>query len=50
MLLKAKGLRTYMPTTFDETMVEFGFKLERKKINEELRNELDQLEQAILSN
>jgi hypothetical protein len=50
MLLKAKGMRTYMPTTFEETMVEFGSKLERKKLSEQVRNDLDQLELAVLSN
>lgn len=30
MLLRSEGARTFMPSTFDEAMVEFGFKLERK--------------------
>ena len=34
MLLKAEGQRTYMPTTFDETMVEFGYKLNRATLLE----------------
>lgn len=29
MLEKAEGARSYMPTTFDETVVEFGFQLNR---------------------
>lgn len=32
MINKADGERTYMPTTFDETMVEFGQSLERKRL------------------
>jgi hypothetical protein len=38
MLFRAQGVRTYMPTTFDETMVEFGFKLERKRVLDDLKS------------
>ena len=40
MLYRAEGQRTYMPTTFDETMVEFGSKLERKRILDEVRGQI----------
>ena len=38
MLFRAEGVRTYMPTTFDETMVEFGFKLERKRVLDDVKS------------
>lgn len=37
MLIRSDGNRSYMPTTFDETMVEFGYKLERKRVLDELK-------------
>lgn len=48
MLFRAEGVRTYMPTTFDETMVEFGFKLERKRVLEEVKSQIDELQTAIM--
>ena len=50
MLLKAEGKRSYMPTTFDETMVEFGFKLERKKLVEQFKQDLETAEKLIATN
>ena len=50
MLLKADGLRTYMPTTFDETMVEFGSKLERKRVLDEIDKSLKLMELQIKKN
>ena len=36
-----------MPTTFDETMVEFGFKLERKRVLDEVLLQLKDLDEAV---
>ena len=48
MLIKAKAQRSYIPTTFDETMVEFGFKLERKRILGEVDDSLAKIEEAVI--
>lgn len=37
LLARSKGNRTYMPTTFDETMVDFGFRLSHKHLHLELK-------------
>ena len=36
-----------MPTTFDETMVDFGFRLSHKHIIDELNASLERLERAV---
>ena len=36
MLARAFPMRQYMPTTFDETMVEIGFKLDRQNLLDQL--------------
>ncbi len=37
LLSRSQGNRTYMPTTFDETMVDFGFRLSHKHLHLELK-------------
>ncbi len=37
LLARSQGNRTYMPTTFDETMVDFGFRLSHKHLHLELK-------------
>ena len=37
-----------MPTTFDETMVEFGFKLERKRVLDDVKDQIGELQTAIM--
>ena len=39
-------MRTYMPTTFDETMVDFGFRLSRKQVIDELHDCMAKLDSA----
>ena len=48
LLVRSKGNRTYMPTTFDETMVDFGFRLSHKHYQLELKLCLQKLERAIM--
>lgn len=47
MLFRADGLRNYVPTTFDETMVEFGFKLERRRICEKVQECIRRMDVAV---
>jgi hypothetical protein len=39
-----------MPTTFDETMVDFGFRLSHKHLMDELHASLNQLEKIVKGN
>ena len=39
-----------MPTTFDETMVDFGCKVERKQIFTQLEDLLKRIDQAVKEN
>jgi len=48
LLVRSKGNRTYIPTTFDETMVDFGFRLSQKHYQIELKQCLQKLERAII--
>ena len=48
MLIQAEGMRTYMPTTFDETMVDFVFRLSRKHVIDELHDCMAKLDSATM--
>lgn len=38
MVAQVKGRRVFMPTTFDETMVDFGVRLSRKQVLNNLKD------------
>ena len=50
MLKRSFGLRKYMPTTFDETMVDFGFKVESNKFFMQLEDLMKRIDIAVKEN